>query len=193
ANAYRMTYPMAVNTTTDMTQGSMKETGNPLDIGIEGEGFFVLNTPEGRRYTRDGSFAINANRELVNKEGFQVLGGGGSPIVIESDGQISVAKDGTMNDANGPIGQLERVNIPTNMLTKTGRNLYSAPQDQEVPIEEGAGGGFHQGYLEGSNIESIKEMTQMIDSHRAYESYVKMIQTLDSLDEQANVQIGRLR
>ncbi|MEO5371221.1 MAG: flagellar basal-body rod protein FlgF [Magnetococcus sp. DMHC-1] len=193
ANAYRMTYPMAINTTTDMTQGSMKDTGNPLDVAIEGDGFFVLNTPSGRRYTRDGSFAINANRELVNKDGFQVLGSGGAPIVIESDGQINIAKDGSLSDANGPIAQLERVKIPTNMLTKAGKNIYSAPQDQETPIEEVGEGGFHQGFLEGSNTESIREMTQMIDSHRAFESYMKMIQTMDSLDEQANVQIGRLR
>ncbi|MBF0152645.1 MAG: flagellar basal-body rod protein FlgF [Magnetococcales bacterium] len=194
ANAYRMTYPMAVNTTTNMTQGSMKETGNPLDVAIEGEGFFILNGPNGRRYSRDGSFAINANRELVNKEGLQVLGSGGAPITIETDGLINVGKDGTLTDPSGTrIGQLDRVKLPANMLTKTGKNLYSAPQELEAPIDETGVGGFHQGYLEGSNTESLREMTQMIDSNRAYEGYMKMIQTLDSLDEQANNQIGKLR
>ncbi|MBF0427259.1 MAG: flagellar hook-basal body protein, partial [Magnetococcales bacterium] len=186
--------PMAVHTTTNMAQGSLRETGNPMDVGIEGEGLFVVDTPNGRRYTRDGSFSINANRELVNHGGFQVLGTGGGPITVDSDGPIHIAKDGTITDANGGrIGQLDRVNVPANMLTKAGKNLYSAPQGVETPVDPNAAGGFHQGYLEGSNTESLREMTQMIDSNRAYEGYMKMIQTLDSLDEQANNQIGRLK
>ncbi|MBF0446694.1 MAG: flagellar basal-body rod protein FlgF [Magnetococcales bacterium] len=188
-NALSVTYPAAPSTTTDTTQGGLISTGNPLDVAINGEGFFVLDTPEGRRYTRDGSFEVNKLGELVSKDGYPVLGAGGATLNV-GDAPISIGEDGTISNANGQIGKLDRIGLPAESLKKVGQNLYEAPQEQEISME-GSVGGIQQGFLEASNSNAIRGMTQMIEANRAFESYMKMIQALDGLDGQAN-QIGRL-
>lgn len=189
-NALSVTYPAAPSTTTDTAQGGLVPTGNPLDVAINGEGFFVLDTPEGRRYTRDGAFEVNNMGELVSKDGYNVLGAGGSKLNIGSD-SVSIGEDGVISNQGGPIGRLERVGLPAEQLKKVGSNLYAAPEEAEIPMEVGGAGGVQQGFLEASNANAIRGMTQMIEANRAFESYMKMIQTLDGLDQQAN-QIGRL-
>ncbi|MBF0146840.1 MAG: flagellar basal-body rod protein FlgF [Magnetococcales bacterium] len=188
-NAIAITYPAAPSTVTKVNQGALQLTSNPLDVAIEGDGFFVVNTPQGRRYTRDGAFEVNSFGELVNKDGFQVFGDNEGPLVIGSD-PISIAKDGTISNKNGTIGRLLRVGLPEESLKRAGRNLFEVPDNQVTDLTD-AKGGFHQGYLEASNANVVRGMTQMIDANRAFESYMKAIQSLDGLDAQAN-QIGRL-
>ncbi|MBF0620284.1 MAG: flagellar basal-body rod protein FlgF [Magnetococcales bacterium] len=190
SNSYQMTYPMATGTQADLQQGSLQATGNPLDMAVEGEGFFMVQTPNGERFTRDGSFTVNQNGELVNKDGFPVLGEGGSSLVI-GDSAIEVGPDGSIATDAGIIGRIARVSIPPEVLKKEGQNLYSAPQENVAPVESGFGG-IRQGFLEGSNSDSIRGMTQMVETHRAYDTYMKMIKALDGLDGQATNQIGRL-
>ncbi|MBF0311210.1 MAG: flagellar basal-body rod protein FlgF [Magnetococcales bacterium] len=189
-NAIPMSYPMAKNTTVDLTQGSLQATGNPLDVAIEGEGFFRVQTPAGVQYTRDGSFAVNNQGELVTKDGYQVLDEGGGPLTVGS-GPVEIARDGTLSSNQGTLGRIGLVNLPAKELEKTGQNLYSAPAGSEVPVT--ATTGVNQGYLEGSNANTVHSMTQMIDTHRAYESYMKMMKALDELDNQAANQVGRLQ
>jgi flagellar basal-body rod protein FlgF len=188
-NALSVTYPAAPSTTTDTTQGGLVPTGNSLDVAINGEGFFVLDTPEGRRYTRDGSFEVNKLGELVNKNGFNVLGAGGGKLTIGTS-TVAIGEDGVISNKDGQLGRLERVGIPAEVLKKVGQNVYTAPEGSEIPME-GTLGGVQQGFLEASNANAIRGMTQMIEANRAFESYMKMIQTLDGLDGQAN-RIGRL-
>lgn len=186
-NALPVTYPAAPGTTTNMTQGGLKPTGNPLDMALEGEGFFVVNTPEGERYTRDGSFMINTAGELVNRSGYQVMGESG-PIVLGID-PVSVGPDGTLSNPRGVLGRIKRVSIPDDVVKRTGGNLYSATAEKVAMLE--GKGSVKQGCLETSNVNVVRGMTQMIEANRAFESYMKAIQTLDGLDGQA-VQIGRL-
>ncbi|MEO5327689.1 MAG: flagellar basal-body rod protein FlgF [Magnetococcus sp. THC-1_WYH] len=188
-NALSITYPAAPSTVTKVNQGALQATGNPLDVAIEGDGFFAVNTPQGQRYTRDGSFNVNSFGELVNKDGFQVMGDNGAPLVVGSD-PITISKDGTISNKDGTMGRLQRVGLPEEALKRVGQNLYEVPQDQVTNLTE-TQGGFHQGYLEASNANVVRGMTQMIDANRAFESYMKAIQSLDGLDSQAN-QIGRL-
>ena len=188
-NAYSVTYPRADGTHTNTSQGALKKTDNSLDVALEGDGFFVLNTPEGRRYTRDGAFSINAQGALVSKDGFQVMGVGGAALAVGSE-RVEIGKDGTIANRNGQVGRLLRVGLPVAALERAGGNLYKAPGDQEIPLE-GARGGFLQGFLEQSNANVIRGMSQMIEANRAFESYMQMIKALDGLDGQA-VQIGRL-
>ncbi|MEO5366162.1 MAG: flagellar basal-body rod protein FlgF [Magnetococcus sp. WYHC-3] len=191
-NAYNMTYPVAFETSVDVAQGPLQLTGNPLHVALEGEGFFVVQSPEGRRYTRDGSFEISATGELVNKNGHAVLGTGGAPLAV-GNGPISIADDGTLSGPNGVIGQLARVTLPQRELEKVGMNLYRVEdQAMEQPVPAGSGAVI-QGHLEGSNANVVRSMTQMIETQRAFESYMKMIQTLDGLDNQAVNQVGRLQ
>lgn len=188
-NAYSVTYPRADGTHTDMAQGALRKTDNPLDVALEGDGFFVVNTPGGRHYTRDGSFSINNQGELVTKEGFPVLGNGGASLVIGQEG-VEIGNDGTISNKNGPVGQLMRVGLPIEQLERVGSNLYKAPQEQEIPLNN-IEGKFLQGFLEGSNANVIRGMTQMIETNRAFENYMQMIKALDGLDGQA-IQLGRL-
>ncbi|MEO5331029.1 MAG: flagellar basal-body rod protein FlgF [Magnetococcus sp. YQC-5] len=189
SSAYSMSYPAAPGTTTDTTQGALKGTGNPLDVAIEGEGYFVVNTPEGRRYTRDGSFQVNAAGELVTKDGFPVMGAGGDTLTIGSQ-VVEISPDGTIANPSGQVGQLLRVGLPKEALTKAGKNFISAPQEKEISLA-GARGGFKQGFLEASNTNVVRGMTQMIEANRNFENYLKVIQTLDGIDGQAN-QVGHL-
>ncbi len=188
-NALSVTYPAAPSTTTDTTQGGLVPTGNALDVAINGEGFFVLDTPEGRRYTRDGSFEVNSLGELVNQDGYNVLGAGGSKLIIGNK-KVYIGDDGIISNETGVLGQIHRVGLPAEQLKKVGQNLYSAPADSEISME-GTTATIEQGFLEASNANAIRGMTQMIEANRAFESYMKMIQALDGLDGQAN-QIGRL-
>lgn len=188
-NALPITYPAAPSTVTKLSQGALQSTENPLDVAIEGDGFFTVNTPLGRRYTRDGSFQVNSFGELVNKSGYQVLGEGGGPLIVGSD-PIAISKEGTISNKNGIVGRIQRVGLPEESLKRAGQNLYEAPESQEINLAE-AKGGFHQGFLEASNANVVRGMTQMIEANRAFESYMKAIQSIDGLDSQAN-QIGRL-
>ena len=189
-NAYSVTYPRADGTHTDLTQGVIKKTDNPLDVAIEGAGFFVIQTPEGRRYTRDGAFQVNDAGELVTQDGFSVRGAGNTALVVGSDGKISIALDGTLSNREGPFGQLMRVDIPPEVLKRTGSNRFSAPQDREVNLQN-APGGFHYGFLESSNVNVMRGMSQMIEANRAFETYMRAIRSLDGLDGQA-IEIGKL-
>lgn len=188
-NAYSMTYPRADGTHTNVSQGAIKKTGNPLDVALEGDGFFVLETPVGRRYTRDGAFGVSALGALVSKDGFRVMGAGGSALIIGTD-RVEISKDGTISNKNSQVGRLLRVGLPAASLEKAGSNLYKVPAGLEIRLE-GANGGFIQGFLEQSNANVIQGMTKMIEANRAFETYMQMIKALDGLDAQA-AQIGRL-
>ena len=188
-NAYSVTYPRADGTHTNLSQGPVKKTDNPLDLALDGGGFFVLDTPDGRRYTRDGSFAINDQGELVSRNGFKVMGAGGSSLTIGTE-RVEIGPDGTIANSAGQVGRVLRVGLPVAGLERAGGNLYKAPAGQEINMDN-AGGGILQGFLEQSNANVVRGMTQMIEANRAFETYMQMIKALDGLDGQA-VQIGRL-
>ena len=188
-NAYSVTYPRSDGTHVNLSQGPVKKTDNPLDVALEGNGFFVVQTPDGRRYTRDGSFAINAGGELVTRDGFRVMGAGGTGLTIGTE-RVEISKDGTIANKNGQVGRLLRVGLPVEGLERAGGNLYKAPAGEEISLA-GTRGGFLQGFLEQSNANAVRGMSQMIEANRAFETYMQMIKALDGLDGQA-VQIGRL-
>lgn len=174
----------------DYTSGITSETGNKLDLALQGDGFFKVQTPNGVAYTRDGSFTLDANGQLVTKEGYAVLGQNG-PIVL---GQNSF-----MVNENGDIiveGQVENsldiVNIDNKeYLRKQGNNLYTVLENIQ-PEETPFTGHLLQGYLETSNVNTIKEMVNMITAQRSYESNQKVIHAQDQLLEKVVNELGRL-
>ncbi|MEO5353486.1 MAG: flagellar basal-body rod protein FlgF [Magnetococcus sp. XQGC-1] len=188
-NAYSVTYPRADGTHINVLQGAVNKTGSPLDVAIEGEGYFVLNTPQGRRYTRDGSFTINTLGELVSKDGYPVMGTGGAALTVGSE-RVEISPDGTVANATNTVGRLLRVNVPASALQRAGGNMYQAPAGVEQQMDT-ANGGFMQGFLEQSNANVVRGMTQMVEVNRAFEVYMQMIKALDGLDGQA-IQVGRL-
>ena len=178
------------------TQGPLQTTENPLDIGIQGEGFFRITLPDGTTaYTRDGSFKLDSQRRLVTTDGYLLADGitfdQNAPvdsIVIAGDGLVSQTPAGQTQQNAGQITLARFVN-PAG-LTAIGKNLFIVSEASGQPIEGNPGtdgaGTLTQGTLEMSNVQIVEEMVNMIVSQRAYESNSKAITTSDSMLEIAN-------
>lgn len=179
---------------TYFTQGGFEETNNPLDLAIEGDGFFRVNTPRGDMYTRNGNFSLNANGEIVTKEGYYLMGQFGS-ILLDEEFEITdfrIAEDGAVILNNEVIDQIDMVNITNvNILRKYGEGLYQIEEGMEPEVETFEGK-ILQGFLEGSNVNSIQEMVDMITVLRVYESNQKVVQAYDEILQKAVNDIGRI-
>lgn len=175
---------------TDFTSGVMTETGNKLDFALQGDGFFKVQTPNGVAYTRDGSFILNANRGLVTNEGYAVLGQNG-PIVLSSN-DFEIGENGDIIVGGQVENSLDIVRIDNKeYLRKQGNNLYRTIDN--VQAEEAFfDGQLLSGYLETSNVNTIKEMVNMITAQRSYESNQKVIKAQDELLEKVVNELGRL-
>ncbi len=173
---------------TDFTQGPLEPTGNPLDLAIQGKGFFSIQTDDGIRYTRNGSFTINTDGILTTQDGQTVMGEGG-PITIEGgevlvDGTGNVVVDDQITDKIRIVEISDR-----SALRKEGASLFVLDETQasEEPV---ADADLHQGFLEGSNANAVKIMTDLIEAMRGYESYQKVIRTLDEMNTKLMAGVG---
>ncbi len=189
ANAKGINYSRIRDNFTDFTEGPMKETANPLDIAIHGDGFFKVQATDGVRYTRRGDFHVDSDGTLLTGNDMPVLDEGNALITIpETDtskvsvnslGEISILSvDGTRNI----VGELGIVTInDTNKLKRVSDTLYSLEQGaQETVVEEPY---LAIGNLEMSNINTTEEMALMIESMRTFESYQKVIQAYSKLGQ----------
>ena len=177
----------------DFGQGGLRQTGAPFDMAIEGRGFFQVNTPEGPRYTRDGRFRMDDTGKLVNEAGFAVLDDGGGEITLNpEEGQLLVAEDGTVSQGSTRVGKLGLVNFTTlATLQKVGDNLYKNTSNQQPePVTDAK---LRQGMLEGSNVNSILEMTRLIEISRAYEQMARMMDSTSELARSAVQRMGRVQ
>ncbi|HOJ14122.1 MAG TPA: flagellar basal-body rod protein FlgF [Deltaproteobacteria bacterium] len=170
---------VATRPTVDLTQGVSMKTDNPLDVAINGEGFFVVMTEDGSRYTRAGSFMISEDNNLVTPQGHRVQGKGGD-ITIDTttgDGQVVIGPDGRISYDGTEVDSLQVVNIPAEALVRAGGNLF-AVRDGHVPdpVENPS---VSQGYLERANVEPVTEMVELITTQRAYEAYQRMIRSIN--------------
>ena len=182
-------------------QGSVRQTENPFDMALEGEGFFAVDTPYGERYTRNGSFTVGSEGLLVTQQGFPVLGNDGNPIavkennfVVDDEGRV-FANERFLDDPERlvqmmenewdetiQVAQLRVVGMDeTRYLRKEGANLWNTTResgdareliDTERPV-------VLQGFLENANVNPVTEMTQMIEVNRAYEANQKVVQSQD--------------
>ena len=150
----------------DLDQAGITRTGGAFDFAIQGDGFFQLQTPNGPRLTRAGSFTPSPTGELVNNEGYRLLDGGGAPIIVPPNGSaVSVSQDGTVSAAGAPFAQigLWQPADPLSLQHQAG-TLFSA--NAVVPTQ---GAKVMQGYLEDSNVNPVLEIARMIEVQRAYE------------------------
>lgn len=148
-------------------QGSLTQTEGQFDFAIEGPGFFLIETPNGERLTRNGSFSTNGEGELVTNDGLRVLDSGGAPVFIPPDAiDLSVSMDGTVSTNGRPLAQLGLVE-PSNPLSLTREDgVMFRADDGVVPSENGV---ILQGYLESSNVDPVGQIARMIQVQRAYE------------------------
>ncbi|MEM6617588.1 MAG: flagellar hook-basal body complex protein [Pseudomonadota bacterium] len=151
----------------DMSVGAMSLTGAEFDLAIDGEGFFLIATPEGERLTRAGSFTRDAAGSLVTPDGYALLDAGGAPVFAPPDAlRIAIAPDGTLSADGIPLTQigLWQPIDPSQMIRAGGAQFVA-----EGGINPVDGGVIRQGYLESSNVNPVTEVTRMIEVQRAYE------------------------
>lgn len=177
---------------TDFALGPQRQTGNPLDLALETDGFFVVNTPEGQAYTRQGNFRRGDSGQLVTADGYAVLGNGApitippTAVKIDIDGRGGVYADGAQ------VGTIDLVDFPKPYaLQKQGNGLIK-PADQNSPPQAATGARVAQGYLEESNVSSITEMVQMIETNRHYEACAKIIRNFDDITGKAVNDLGKV-
>jgi flagellar basal-body rod protein FlgG len=175
----------------DKSDGPIVETGAPLDLAIQGDGYFVVERAEGAAYTRSGSFTLNAEGELVTQQGAPVLGESGR-IVIPSGANVEVRGDGSVVVDGKMVARLRLVSFDYGFTPeKAGQDVFVAPRGMARSIEAGDGTVVRQGFLEMSNVSAVKELVQMIAGMRAYEACQRVVWFLDqTLDKSIN-DVGR--
>ncbi|PVZ40325.1 flagellar basal-body rod protein FlgG [Pseudomonas sp. CC120222-01a] len=172
------------------TQGNLEETSSSKDLAINGLGFFEVDMPDGTTaYTRDGSFQLDANGEMVNANGYKLTAGitipaNATSISISSDGIVSVTQPSS--SASTQVGQLNLALFVNNAgLQSIGQNLYQETDASGAPTETtpglNGGGTVSQGYVETSNVNVVEEMVGMIQTQRAYEINSKAVETSDEM------------
>lgn len=157
---------------TDLTPAPLKETDEPLDVGLDGQGFFAVQTPTGRRYTRDGQFVVDGTGRLTNASGYPVLDSAGQPIQLGGSDGVTIDPSGAITQNGRAIATLGVVSL-TNPV-KQGETLFAG-----LPGARPAATQVRQGYLESSGVDPTKAMVDMITSLRTFESDQKAISTID--------------
>lgn len=177
----------------DLGDGRVEPTGEPLDLAITGAGYFVIQTADGERYTRNGHFRLDATGRLVNDKGDPVMADGGEVRMTPEDGPINVGGDGMISTALQQVGRLRVVSFADERtLKKAGDSLYTA--DGQTP-QATLNPRVRQGMLEKSNVEPVIEISRMIEVMRAYQAGADMTdRTQDllkrALEKLANVPQG---
>lgn len=176
----------------DYGQGALQQTGRTLDFAIEGEGaFFTLQDGAGEAYTRDGAFTLDPEGRLTTQGGLPVLADGGEIILDPALGAVSVSPDGSISQNGQPVGRLSVVRFETlSVLEKGGDGLYRNTSNAQ-PMEA-TDARVRQGMLEGSNVNPILEITNLIEISRAYERITKLIEQSTDLSKRAVERLGRV-
>jgi flagellar basal-body rod protein FlgF len=182
----------------DYRQGALRQTGGTFDLGLQGDGFFQLNTPNGARYTRDGRFSLDAKGQLTDLAGDTLQSAGGSPIVIDPlKGAPSIARDGTITQIDSKtgtstiVGKVGAVTFadPT-ALQKTASGQYENVSN--LTSQPARATSILQGMLENSNVDSVQMMTRMIAVSRAYEQVANMMGQTGDTSDQSIQRLGRV-
>jgi len=182
----------------DMSQGTVQQTGNPLDVAIDGDGMLVVQTPRGERYTRNGSMQISATGELVTSSGDRILGDGGPIVLQATDKDIVITKDGTVKVREGislttdsTRGRLRVVSFANvQQLQKDGASTFKAPEG--VVPQPAAKVNIVQGAIEKSNVRSVIEVTRMIELTRAYTEVAGILQQQNDLRKNSIQQLAEV-
>lgn len=173
---------------TDFTQGSFDVTGQPLDFGIEGQGYFAVQTDNGRVYTRSGNFSLDDEGYLCLPGQGRVLSVTGNPIQLVTDRLTSDGLGGLYNEDGGFLGRIAVFDFVGNEgLEKNDQALFTAANEgtrTNVTVR--------QGLLERSNVDMVKELTEMISTERAYQSAAEVIKIYDNVIQSATTDVGRL-
>ncbi|MCA9002293.1 MAG: flagellar hook basal-body protein [Planctomycetes bacterium] len=168
----------------DFTQGPLLESGNPLDLGIQGEGFFAIESPDGEVYTRNGEFQMTGEGVVVTTEGYPVIWDGVQANIQPTGEAIVVDREGMVTQGNRQLGKLRLVGFEDmDKLDNNKDGYWVAPA--ELPRER-ATGKFVQGAIEGSNVNSVSELVAMISVQRKFEQASQIITQIDRSYQRLN-------
>jgi flagellar basal-body rod protein FlgF len=186
----RISYVQDRGTFKDFSQGATEQTKSPLDVAIDGKGFLVVQTPAGERYTRDGGLQINNQGQLVTAAGNPVLGASGPIVFQPTDHDVSIAADGNItvvegiNHIDSVRGKLRVVSFAdAQKLLKDGSNLYAAGTGSAAQPDLASK--VKQGFIEKSNVNSVTEMSHMIEVTRTYQQIASLLQQQSDLHKSA--------
>jgi flagellar basal-body rod protein FlgG len=168
------------------TQGSLRNTGNPLDVAVAGEGWLNVATPAGLSYTRNGALTVDVQGRLVTAQGDPVLGTTGAPLVV-GNGEVAIDRQGRVSSDGRDVGRLALTALTPDSLRKRGANYVTGTPDRGVPT-----GTVAQGYLESSNVNAVRQMVDLITNTRTYEADQKVIRAIDDTLGGAVNQVGKV-
>jgi flagellar basal-body rod protein FlgF len=175
----RLSYVIDQGTPIDPTSGTIERTGNALDAAVKGEGYFVVQTAGGERYTRSGAFDINSKGELVTQQGHRVIGENGPVVLAPGETGVRMAADGTVSTDQGQRGKLRLVKFANpQSIRSEGDNLFSSITPAQ-PV--GPTGQIEPGALERSNVKPILEMSRLLDLQRTYTTIAGLMSKVDEL------------
>lgn len=185
----RVSYVLDRGTFRDMSQGPLQATKNPLDLAIDGAGFLVVQTAAGERYTREGNLQLNSQGQLVTANGDPVLGNNGPITIQQTDHDLNVSPDGTVTVLEG-TNRVDTIRAKLRIvsfddpqkLLKQGFNLYAAGGAVAQPDTKST---VLQGHIEKSNVNSVVEMTRMLEVTRAYTQLANLLQQQSDLHKSA--------
>ena len=170
----------------DQVQGTIQTTGNPLDLGIQGEGFFAVEVKGQTGYTRNGSFSIAKDGTLVTSSGYKVMGTDSKPIRISKEGTSApvIATDGSITIDGNAVGTIKLVNVAD--IQNISDSLYSG-------MEKGsAKGDIVQGTIERSNVNPVRELIAMISAQREFQTLQQVIRTFDQIAQKTVSELGKV-
>ena len=181
----------------DEAQGALMQTGNPLDVALQGRGWFGYEMPDGTRaYGRDGRLTLDPQGNLVTQSGAQILDAGGAPLAVAPGdvNAISIARDGTLTGPDGAVvGQVGMFEVPDiQAYERRGAGMFvAADPAAAAPVAPAEDTAMVQGAIEGSNVQPVVEMTRLMDIQRSYERAMKLVSTEDDLRRDALSRLGR--
>ncbi len=187
---------LLAHTATRLTTGTMRPTGNPLDVAVAGDGFFTVQTPRGLRFTRNGAFRQADDGTLVTQEGYPVMVDGRA--VRGAPGTMTITRSGRVMSGERDLGALTMTTTAElGAIRKEGDGFWAAVQNGEptalvAPRESTGKYELRVGYLEGSNVEPVTEMVEMMTTMRSYEANQKAIQAQDEALAKLVTEVGRL-
>jgi len=180
----------------DYSNGPTSQSGNPLDLALDGDGFFAVTTPEGTAYTRQGNFRTSADGTLVTMDGYPVQGGerdkqGNAAAIKIKGNRVEIDSNGNVMVDSTPAGKISVVDFKKPYtLNKNGASLF-VPTDPQAKPQPGKAL-VRQGFIEGSNVDSIGEMVQMIETNRYFEACSKVIKGFDDIAAKAANELGKI-
>lgn len=172
-------------------RGPITQTANPLDLAVNGDSYFSLQTPNGQVYTRDGRMIMTEDGGLVSVQGYPFLDNGGAPLQIEpANGAPRIASDGAIYQNNVQVGAIGLYEFQPNSKLSYGPTGSVVPDRAPVPVQGGPNNGVIQGFVENSNVNGVTEMTRLIEVTRAFERVESMMRQQEDRSAQAIQTLG---